>query len=646
MKLPSVIITLLLAASFSLPAQTLFTYADKNVSANEYVKAFNKVYPAPVTDKSKKMREYLDLYIHSKLKIHEAMARGYDSMPAFIEEYSALRNQVIENYMNDAESLHALVSEAFDRSQKDINVQHIFIPYYLGVNYSDSPVVKLKMQEAFMELQSGKKFEDVALKFSADPSVSENKGNLGYITVFSLPYQFENVIYGLSPGKFSAPYRSNSGYHIFKNISERKAVGRMKLSHILIAVPPGSDSASKKKISMLADSLYNRLQKGDDFGKLASAFSNDVVSSASNGSMPEFGLGTYDPIFESAAFSLAKDGAMSKPFLTAHGYHIIKRGSLTPPSSEKNKKNLDIIRNVVEKDGRINIAKDKLYNKVIAKAGFKQFNVDPVMLQMYFDSVLVSRPPSLGNPVNKSTVLFSLGQTTKMVNDLVAYSMVNRYSPDGSGIKPFSVLNEEFKKNTVMEYYRDHLEDFNEEFNLQMKELKDGNLFFDIMMKEVWSNAQSDTAGQRAFYEQNKNKYKWTYSADAVIFYCGDEASAKTFRDMLVKNKSKWKAILENFSDKITSDSARFEITKIPGAQKTTTKAGTITNIVKNKDDNSSSFALVFKIYPMPGQKTFEDARGDIVSDFQDSIDKKWIAELKKKYPVKVNEDVLRSIAK
>ncbi len=646
MKLPSFILTLLLAASFSLPAQTLFTYADKNVSANEYVKAFNKVYPAPVTNKEKKMREYLDLYINSKLKIHEAMIRGYDSMPAFIEEYSALRNQVIENYMNDAESLNALVSEAFDRSQKDIKVQHIFIPYYLGVNYSDSPVVKLKMQEAYMELQSGKNFDDVALKFSADPSVSANKGNLGYITVFSLPYQFETVIYNLSPGKFSAPYRSNSGYHIFKNISERKAVGRMKLSQILIAVPPGSDSASKKKIAMLADSLYSRLQKGDDFGKLASAFSNDVVSSASNGLMPEFGLGTYDPVFEAAAFSLAKDGALNKPFLTDHGYHIIKRMSLMPPSAEKNKKNLDIIRTLVEKDGRINVAKDRLYNKVLAKAGFKQFNVDQAMLQMYIDSVLVSRPPSLGNPVNKTTVLFTLGQTTKVVNDLVAYSISNRYNSDGSGIKPFNVLNEEFRKNSVMEYYRDHLEEFNEEFNLQMKELKDGNLFFDIMMKEVWSNAQSDSAGQRAFFDQNKNKYKWTYSADAVIFYCGDEAIAKTFRDMLVKDKSKWKTVLENFSDKITSDSARFEITKIPGAQKTTAKAGTITTIAKNKDDNSSSFALIFKIYPTPGQKTFEDARGDVVSDFQDSIDKKWIAELKKKYPVKVNEDVLKSIAK
>jgi peptidyl-prolyl cis-trans isomerase SurA len=175
------IIALLLATSFSLSAQTLFTYADKNVSASEYTKAFNKVYPAPVTDKAKKMREYLDLYINSKLKIHEATMRGYDSMPGFVEEYTALRNQVIENYMNDTESMSALVSEAFDRSQKDIRVQHIFIPYYLGVNYSDSPVVKLKIQEAYMELQSGKSFDDVALKFSADPSVASNKGNLGYL---------------------------------------------------------------------------------------------------------------------------------------------------------------------------------------------------------------------------------------------------------------------------------------------------------------------------------------------------------------------------------------------------------------------------------------------------------------------------------
>src|SRR6187402_1688904 len=570
MKLPSLLLTLLIATSLS--AQTLFTYADKSVSANEYKKAFNKVYPAPVTDKAKKMRDYLDLYVNSKLKIHEATLRGYDGMPGFVEEYTALRNQVIENYMNDAESLNALVNEAFARSQKDIKVQHIFIP--LGANNSDSSVVKLKIQEAYMELQSGKSFDDVALKFSPDPSVAKNKGNLGYITVFSLPYQFENVIYNLAPGKFSAPYRSNSGYHIFKNLAERKAVGRIKVSQILIAVPPGSDSTAKKKLAALADSIYTRLQKGDDFGKLATAFSNDVVSSASNGSMPEFGLGTFDPAFEAAAFSLIKNGAVSKPFLTDHGYHIIKRTSLTPPLVVKNKKSLDMIRTLVEKDGRVNVAKDKLYNKILAQTGYKQFNVDQAMLQMYIDSVLASRPPSLGNPVNKSTALFSVGQSTKVVNDLLTYSISNRYKADGSGLKPFNELNDEFKRISVMEYYRAHLEEFNEEFNMQMKELKDGNLFFDIMMKEVWSNAQSDTAGQRAFYEQNKSKYKWNYSADAVIFYCADSATARSLRNSLIKDKTKWRSVQENFSDRITLDSARFEITKIPGAQKTTAKAG------------------------------------------------------------------------
>ena len=644
MKLPSLLLTLFITTSLS--AQTLFTYADKSVSVKEYTKAFNKVYPAPVADKAKKMRQYLDLYINSKLKIHEAMMRGYDSMPGFVEEYTALRNQVIENYMSDAGSMDALVNEAFARSQKDIKVQHIFIPYYLGQNYSDSPVAKLKMQEAYMELQSGKSFEDVALKFSADPSVPHNKGNLGYITVFSLPYQFENIIYSLSPGKFSAPYRSNSGYHIFKNSGERKAVGRIKVSQILIAVPPGSDEKAKKQLAALADSLYNRLLKGDDFGKLATAFSNDVVSSASNGSVPEFGVGSFDPVFEAAAFSMTKNGEISKPFLTDHGYHIIKRTSLTPPPAIKNKKSLDMMRLLVEKDGRVNVAKDKLYNKILAQTGYKQFNVDQAMLQMYLDSVLASKAPSMGNPVNKSTALFSVGQSTKIVNDLLAYSIGNRYKTDGSGLKPFNELNEEFKRNAVMEYYRAHLEEFNEEFNMQMKELKDGNLFFDIMMREVWSNAQSDTAGQKTFYDQNKSKYKWNYSADAVIFYCGDDATAKTFSDQLVKDKSKWKTVLENFSDKITSDSARFEVTKIPGAIKTTAKAGTITNIVKNKDDNSASFALLFKIYPLPAQKTFADARGDVVSDFQDAIDKKWIAELKKKYPVKVNQEVLNTIAK
>ena len=646
MKSTTIFLALLIFSFFNSSAQTLFGYAGKSVTKNEYLKAFNKVYPAPVSEKPKKIREYLDLYINSKLKIQEALDRGYDSLPGFMEEYGALRNQVLENYMTDYETLDKLTEEAFDRSQKDIKIQHIYIPYTTTSSFSDSQVVKLKIQEAYMELQSGKSFEEVAMKYSGDPTVNSNKGVIGYITVFSLPYQFENIIYKLSPGKFSSPYRSNSGFHIFKNLGERKAVGRMKAAQILLAVPPGSDAPAKNKIKLLVDSIYNRLQKGDDFSKLARQFSNDVVSSASGGTMPEFGLGTYDPEFENAVYSLPSDGALSKPFLTNHGYHIVKRISIDPPPSVKNKKNLDAIRSLVEKDNRVNVAKDKLYQRVLDKAGFKQFNVDQKLLQDFLDSVFAYKSPAPANPVNKATALFSVGQSTKMVGDLITYGMGNRFLADGSGVKPLPQIIEEFKRNTVMEYYRDHLEDFNEEFKAQMKELKEGNLFFDIMMKEVWSKAQSDTLGQKNYFEKNKAKYRWNYSADAVIFYCGDDASAKSFRDILVKDPGKWKDLLENYSDKITSDSGRFEITKIAGAQKATAKNGTITPVLKNKDDNSASFAMIFKIYPTPGQKTFVDARGDVISDYQDDIDKRWVAELKKKYTVKINDDVLKSISK
>ena len=52
---------------------------------------------------------------------------------------------------------------------------------------------------------------------------------------------------------------------------------------------------------------------------------------------------------------------------------------------------------------------------------------------------------------------------------------------------------------------------------------------------------------------------------------------ANSFRNILVKDKTKWRSLMENYSDKITLDSSRFEMAKIPGAQKTTAKAGTIT---------------------------------------------------------------------
>lgn len=640
--LPAIFI--LFAASSS--GQTLFTYDGKHVTVKEFMRAFEKAHPGTVANKGQKMREYLNLYINSRLKIHEASNRGYDTLPGFVDEYNGLRNQVAENFMTDNETMDKLTEEALNRSRKDIRVQHIFIPYNTGPNFSDSPVVKQKILQAHMELSNGKSFEETAIKYSLDPAVAQNKGNLGYITVFTLPYQFENIIYSLPVGKFSSPYRSASGYHIFKNVGERKAVGKMKASQILLALPTGSDSLERKRVAKLADSLYQRLLKGDDFAKLATAFSNDVVSAASGGQMQEFGIGTYEEDFEKAVFALPANGALSKPFTTRFGYHIIKRISLTPPPATNDKKSKTMMRALVEKDTRASVAKEVLYHKIVTKVGLTLAEFNEGMLHSFLDSALAFKQPAAGNTIQNSDRYLTVDGENKNVGEFVIYARDNRLNTDGSGIKTYNQLKEEFKQYSAFDYYRRHLEEFNDEFRLEMQELKDGNLFFDIMMKEIWTKAQTDTAGQEEYFNRNKSKYVWKNSAEAVIFYCSDETTAKSLRTALLKNPKPWRTEAENYNERVSADSGRFEISKIPGAVLATAKTGTITTIIKNKDDNSASFAYILKKYTQPAPKTLHEARGDVISDYQDELDRRWISEMKKKYPVKVNEAVLNSIAK
>jgi peptidyl-prolyl cis-trans isomerase SurA len=56
-------------------------------------------------------------------------------------------------------------------------------------------------------------------------------------------------------------------------------------------------------------------------------------------------------------------------------------------------------------------------------------------------------------------------------------------------------------------------------------------------------------------------------------------------------------------------------------------------------------FVVVEKIIP-PQPKTLEEARGYIIADYQDQLEKEWVASLQKKYPVKINEDVFKSLIK
>ena len=135
----------------------------------------------------------------------------------------------------------------------------------------------------------------------------------------------------------------------------------------------------------------------------------------------------------------------------------------------------------------------------------------------------------------------------------------------------------------------------------------------------------------------------WPPSADAIIVTCKTLKLAEDIQKKLKDNFNSWRQITSNNGSDVVADSSRFELGQLTVAEKTNFTPGLITFPVKNAD-GTYTFNYVINVYREPAQRTFEDARGMVTSDYQQAVEDKWIEELKKKYLVKVNEAVFRSI--
>ncbi|MEO6314901.1 MAG: peptidylprolyl isomerase [Chitinophagaceae bacterium] len=630
---------LLLLIACTAQSQTLFSYGKKDVSKEEFLRAYNKNNTAG-SNTEKAYREYLELYTRFKLKVQAAYDAKLDTLSGQATELQNFRSQIIEGFMNDESSVQLLVDEAFLRSQKDLRVSHIYIPFAGG----DTLPAYQKAMEAWTRIQGGADFASIAETWSADPSVRTTKGDLGYITAFTLPYEFETIAYATPTGKTAKPYRSRTAYHIFKVTAERPAVGRMKAAQILVALIPDADNTEKEKKKILADSIYTALQHGASFKDLVTRYSNDNISFQSGGVLPEFGAGRYSEDFENAAFGLAKDGDISKPVRTSFGFHIIQRIERVPVNTDKtNAAAMALLKQAVQADKRILVAKQMLAQKAMKATGYKLALVNDKLLAAYADSVYAGKKPQQLPVMNDNTVLFSFPQQKVTAQDFSKYVNSIKNTPELLRGKSTPQLETQYAETVAMEYYRKRLETYNKEFASQLQEFKDGNLLFEIMQRRVWDKAAMDSTGLQKFYGNNKNKYWWEPSADVILFTCSDSASAVKAKNTLGKNPSDWKNLVQNSDGTIQADSGRFELTQLPVSVSSDIKAGNIAEPVKSSTDNITTFAYTIKVYKDRAPRNFEDARGFVINDYQSFLEDKWIATLKQKYPVKINEPVLES---
>jgi len=626
-----------------LSAQTLFTYGTHPVSKDEFLLAYNKN-PDTTGNKSEKLRQYLDLYINFRLKLQAAYDEKANTNADLKAEAENFKNQLAENFINQQADIAELMHEAFLRSGKDILLQQVFVQTPAA---GDTTAAYAQISKAYTELKNGKSFEEVTEQYSSDPAVKQSKGMIGYITVFALPYSIENVVYSLPQGSFSTIYKSGAGYHIFKNAGERPSAGRRKIQQLLFPVLPFFTDIETAAAAKQADSVYSLLQNGSSFASLLPEFGHNYDGSET-GNIIEVKVGEYNSDFENEVFSLQKTGDFSKPFKTEYGYNIIKLIEAIPAAADEN----DVVstaylQNEIQKDGRLEIAKANLIQKWLPVTHFKQAEYNHANLWAYSDSALKNEDemPALYQGIKPTSVLFEFEKKKITVSDWIVFLRFTQMSSE-SLQNQHEKLMHDFINTSCNNYYRDHIEDFSPSLKEQMKEFNDANMLFYVMDKHVWSKASEDSAGLKKYYTQHSGQYIWNKSVTALVVSGPDKAVVTEIADKIKHNPSDWHDITKVYENSIYVDSSRFETDQLPVKQPLKMEKDFQTDPEANEGGDAFTFIHVLNVYPQPVQRNFEEAKGLVINDYQQQLEQEWLDQLKKAYPVKINNAVLNDLAK
>ena len=585
--------------------------------------------------------EYLDLYINFKLKVHEAKAEGYDTMADYRHELAKYRNQLAEPYVVDPTIMDSLVREGYDHLRKEIDASHILV----RISSSDTTEAWDKIMEIRKKILAGASFEEMARAVSDDPSAKNNGGHIGYFTAFQMVYPFEEAAYRLKPGEISMPVRTRFGYHLIRVDSIRPNPGEIHVAHIMIAVPRRAPEKVREAAKDTIFMIWNKLKKGADFTQMAKKYSQDYSTAKAGGVLPWFGPGRMIPSFANAAFALKHNGDITEPVQTPYGWHIIKRLDLKPIGTFKEME--PEIRKKVNRSDRLKYAQQEYVSTLL-----KQYHAegDTALLEEFAAQAVTDKhqlawsfPPETG----RKPVLMFRDQRVPF-NEFYKYIHRLYITPDQSVDAFVKKEFDKFARQKVLAYRKAHLEKEYPEFAAIVKEYAEGMLMFNIMDDKVWSKAVKDSTGLKKFYEEHKEKYMTPEKVVADHLVLTNASLLKKVLKDVKKSVKKGMSLTElvkkyNKGDKNVLVLTHDTIT--PSEQKELAglhwKKGAV-NVVHGP---KPSLWVVREVLP-PVLKPLKEQLGIVTSDYQDYLEKQWIAELKKKYPVVVNKKVFDELKK
>jgi len=636
----------------------LMTIAGEKITKSEFLNVYykNNIKGEPIDKKT--LDEYVELFINFKLKVKEAEALGMDTVAEFIKELGGYRKQLAQTLLTDKNVTENLIKEAYDRMLWDIRASHILIRLENSASPKDTLEAYNKIVKLRNRILKGEDFGKVAIEASEDqsardteatdkrPAMKGNAGDLGYFTALDMVYPFENGAYNTKVGEVSQPIRTAFGYHLIKVTDKKPAMGRVQVAHILKSIPKTAtdEQIAVKKAEI--DSIYKQITQGASFDEMAQKNSDDKGSGTKGGVLPWFGVNRMVPEFIETVAQLKNINDVSQPIKTIYGFHIIKL---------LDRKEIDTYENLypeiksrVSRDPRSNLSKEVFIERIKKEYNFSE---DLNKLKPFYkivDDSIFSGKWLIETAKDLNDTLFKLSDKIFTQQDFALYMFNHQGHRIKENIENYvnSVYNS-FVDETCINYEDSKLEEKDIDFRNLMKEYRDGILLFELTQAKVWSKAISDTVGLEKFYETVKNNYMWDTRLNASIYICKDAKTAKKTRGMAAKaGKKGWSN--EYILDKINlkdPNSLKIESNFYSKGDseiidKIEWKVGLSLNTIVGND---VIFVSVHEIIS-PEPKSLSDVKGLVTAEYQNYLEKNWIAELRAKYAVTLNNDVLNTI--
>lgn len=632
----------------------LFTVDGRPVPLSEFKYIYSKTNQDKADFSEKSLRDYLDLYTNFKLKVRKARDMQLDTVAATQSELEGYRRQLAKSYLEDKEVTEKLVREVYDRMLLDVDISHIFVTCDRNAKAADTLRAYNRAMSWLAKIKGGTPFETIAADSSEDKSAKENRGALGYITAM-LPdgyYAMEQAIYATRPGQlYPTPIRSGSGYHILRVNATRPARGEIEVAQILLRKSPDNPektAQAKMRADSIATALRNGTAKWED---MCNQFSDDKQTAPKGGYIGFFGINRYQRAFEDAAFAIEADGGISPVVETSIGYHLIKRINRRPIGSFDTMKKA--LNDRVKRDSRSEVARQSIIRRIQRDGNFQAF---PAAFQEWMsrqqDSVFLTfrwKP----DPAKPQTPLMQYGKDkVYTVADFEEYcARASRERMRGSGYplaETAEKLHKTWSDDVALLFEESQLDKKYPEFRSLMREYEEGILLFEALKINVWDRANTDSVGLAQYFSQNlKDKYRWEERA-RVTFYTlktDDPKQLEKLRELAAKKPAA--DVLKKMNKKqdlvsVLERSYEKGKNKDLGALWT---AGAMTESKVDVGTKTATFLKIEEIIP-PTSKLLGEARGYAVADYQDYLEKRWIEDLRSAYPVKVDENVLKTLVR